>query len=94
MEEGYKKAIEKWGTHSQILMAIEEMSELITVLAKHNRNVNSSTITDIIEELVDVEVMLEQLKIIFLDNEQRKRQFEIMKKYKIEYLKRLQEGEK
>lgn len=61
----YIKAIRKWHTTSQIHMAIEECGELIVVLTKHFRNNGSSNMDDILEEMADVEIMLEQLKIIF-----------------------------
>lgn len=61
----YKKALFKWGNSKQITMAIEECAELIKALAKHDRCKNGSTVEDIIEEMVDVEIMLGQLKIIF-----------------------------
>lgn len=64
-DELYKQAIELWGKNDQIGLAIEECSELITKLAKFGRNVNGSTEKDILEEMVDVQIMLSQLKKIF-----------------------------
>lgn len=61
----YEEAIKKWGAESQVLMAIEELGELIVVLSKLGRDKNSSDIYDIIEEIADVEIMIEQLKVIF-----------------------------
>ncbi len=61
----YIKAIIEWGEAAQVRMAIEECSELITVLAKQGRNRNGSTTDDVLGEMADVEIMLEQLKIIF-----------------------------
>ena len=63
--ELYNKAIQKWGERSQVKMAIEECAELIKALAKYDRNNNGSTIDEILEEMADVEIMIEQLKIIF-----------------------------
>jgi len=60
-KEIYKKTIEKWGKTAQVLMAIEEMSELTKELLKDLRGKSCS----IQEEIVDVEIMLEQLKEIF-----------------------------
>jgi len=60
-----EQAVAKWGIDTQILMAVEEMSELIKVLVKYGRNVNGSSLDEIIEEIVDTEIMLEQLKLIF-----------------------------
>ena len=61
----YEEAIEKWGANAQMTMAIEECAELIKVLAKHGRKTNGSTYDQILEEMVDVEIMLGQLKMIF-----------------------------
>jgi len=55
----YEMAIKKWGADSQIAKAVEECAELIVTLAKNN------SIDDILEEMADVEIMLEQLKLIF-----------------------------
>lgn len=54
-----------WGTSAQIDMMIEECSELIQVLVKRGRKRNGSTKEDIINELVDVEIMLAQMKNIY-----------------------------
>lgn len=56
-------AINLFGNHAQIDMAIEEMSELTKELLKNRRgNENRSKIAD---EMADVYIMLEQLKFIF-----------------------------
>ena len=82
-EEIYRKAIEKWGNPLQIQMAVEEMSELIKQLIKHLRGkVNSEKID---EEMADVEIMLDQLKVMF--NNQRL--VESQKKEKLYRLEKL-----
>lgn len=58
-----KRAIDKWGPELQIIVAIEELSELQKELTKHLRGKKNKEA--IIEEIVDVEIMIEQLKIIF-----------------------------
>lgn len=56
-------AINLFGNHAQIDMAVEEMCELTKELLKHRRfNDNRCKI---VEEMADVYIMLEQLKIIF-----------------------------
>lgn len=56
-------AINLFGDHAQIDMAIEEMSELTKELLKNRRGEeNRSMIAD---EMADVYIMLEQLKFIF-----------------------------
>lgn len=58
-----KKAIEVYGEISQIVKAIEELSELQQALAKH---LNGYTdIDNIAEEMADCRIMLDQLDYIF-----------------------------
>lgn len=55
--------IKKNGTDAQIIVAIEEMSELIKELTKHLRN--KGDIDHISEEMADVKIMMHQLDIMF-----------------------------
>ena len=57
--------INTYGTRSQQDIAIEEMSELQKAILKHRRNPSEKTRKDIIDEIADVSIMLEQLKIIY-----------------------------
>jgi len=61
----YEKAVEHWGIEAQVKVATEECAELIVALCKINRTVNGSSIVDVLEEIADVEIMLEQLKVIY-----------------------------
>lgn len=63
--ELYKFAIERYGDEAQINQGIEEMAELIQVINKFRRNPCEETLKGIKEEIADVEIMLEQYKIIF-----------------------------
>jgi len=70
----YEKFIESWGHESQIVVAIEEMSELTKELCKYKRNEllnkdNSETIKNIKEEIADVLNMVEQLENMFGEEE-------------------------
>lgn len=56
-------AVELYGADAQITVAIEEMSELTKELCKAKRG--KANIDNIAEEIADVEIMVEQLKIIF-----------------------------
>ena len=59
----YNEAVRAYGKQSQLIMAMEEMAELTKELSK---NIRGSHNTDAIsEEIADVEIMLEQLKIIY-----------------------------
>ena len=56
-----KRALKTWGEEAQMLMVVEEMSELMKEILK-NINRKKNNIAEIIEETADVEIMLEQLK--------------------------------
>lgn len=56
-----KRALQTWGKQPQMLMVVEEMSELMKEILK-NINRKKDNIAQIIEETADVEIMLEQLK--------------------------------
>ena len=57
-------AIDRYGKETQIMVAIEEMAELTKELVKSIRydGVNAK---EVAEEIADVEIMLEQLKMIY-----------------------------
>ncbi len=57
------RAVKKYGKESQKRMAIEETSELINALMKETRG--RVTDADIITEIADVQIMMEQLSIIY-----------------------------
>ncbi len=56
-----QRALDTWGEEAQMLMVIEEMSELTKEILK-NINRKKNNVDAIIEETADVEIMLEQLK--------------------------------
>ncbi len=58
------KAIQTWGPTAQLLMVLEEMSELQKEILK-NLNRGKNNLDEIIDETADVEIMLEQMKHIF-----------------------------
>lgn len=57
--------INHYGTLNQKLIAIEEMAELQKAIVKDIRQRNEESVEAVIEEIADVQVMLEQLKIIY-----------------------------
>lgn len=77
----YRQALEKWGT-AQIIIAFEEMAELQKELSKYLRG--KENITEIAEEIADVTIMLEQMKLLFNIED-------IVKDYKNQKLRRLEE---
>ena len=60
----YQEAINKFGADHQILKAVEELNELATALM-HFRDGKVEP-NDVESEIADVEIMIEQLKIIFI----------------------------
>ena len=78
--EIYKRAISTYGEEAQIRMVFEEMAELQKELCKHLRGKEPfEQIIRIAEEIADVEIMLDQMKILFKLNEA----VESHKEYKI-----------
>ncbi len=62
----FKAAIEEFGEAAQVTMVFEEMAELQKELCKWMRNGESVEATHhIAEEIADVEIMLDQMKLIF-----------------------------
>lgn len=59
----YKQLIKSFGSKHQILIAIEELSELQKELIKYLRNKDNQD--HISEEMADVYIMLYQLRFIF-----------------------------
>lgn len=90
----FNRAIDLWGAESQVMMAIEEMSELIKALCKminrHEKDIENTH-----EEIVDVSILLDQMRKIFklpqdkfmrIRNEKLERLEEKVKKYEKEHL--------
>lgn len=64
----YESAIEHYGRERQTLKAVEEMAELTKELAKCFIP-NGTTLDKIVDEIADVTVMLEQLRLIYHVND-------------------------
>lgn len=64
----YQKIIKKFGKEAQMIVAIEECSELQKAITKLLRGYDN--ITALSEEIADVEIMIEQLKIMFKNKKQ------------------------
>lgn len=65
-EQVYRKACSVYGEDSQIVVAIEELSELQKELCKVLRG--KINVDNLAEELADVEIMTEQMRIMFFGN--------------------------
>lgn len=75
-----RRALEAFGAQAQVMMAIEEMSELTKELCKNGRGKENAT--HIAEEIADVEIMLQQMVILF----DCAGQAETFRRYKLERL--------
>ena len=62
--------IDTYGTRSQQDIAIEELSELQKAILKYRRKSSNKRRKVVIDEIADVSVMLEQLKIIYSCNKE------------------------
>lgn len=78
-----KRALHTWGEQTQMMMVVEEMSELMKEILK-NVNRGKDNLAEIIEETADVEIMLEQLK----ENYQIADKVEVYKSEKIKLIER------
>lgn len=86
-DEILKNALSHYGGNMQMIVAIEEMSELIKELCKVFRGSENSA--HIAEEIADVRIMLDQMEIFFdckkqveiIESEKLQRLVERMKRY-------------
>jgi hypothetical protein len=87
-------AIDSYGRVNQVIKTVEELSELSQALCKiltsKFTDDNSEIFENIFEEIADVEIMLEQCKMIFYKSEDKINDY---KKKKIERLERRLGGE-
>ena len=67
-ENEFKKIIEKYGNYNQKLKIIEELAELIKEITKDLQECDNWD--EIVEEIADIEIMLEQSKILYGINNQ------------------------
>jgi len=58
----YRAALDKWGADAQTAMCVQEMSELTKELCKWK--LGKDNFNEIAEEIADVEIMLEQMKLL------------------------------
>ena len=67
VNELYDLAVKKWCERPQVLMAVEEMGELLQAISKYDRGKIGAI--DVAEEIADVKIMLEQLeRMLHLEN--------------------------
>ncbi len=94
----YKKALETFGEENQLRMLQEECAELIHAVSKYLRTKrdfnlddtnNNKVLSDLCGEIADVEIMLEQVKMLFSSDK-----IAVIKANKLKRLERLIEIER
>ena len=81
-----ERAVDTFGHCHQIIKAIEEMAELQKEICKYlnETGIDQERMDNISQEIADVEIMLEQLKIIF-SNQERVEDWKKLKLLRLEY---------
>jgi NTP pyrophosphatase (non-canonical NTP hydrolase) len=88
----FESAWYKWGEESQLKMLAEECAELIQAILKYDRVVNGSRIDDIAEELIDVEICIEQVRLMMFSGQISKGILDNIKDSKLARLKEILNG--
>jgi NTP pyrophosphatase (non-canonical NTP hydrolase) len=87
-----EKAIKHYGPENQMMISMEENSELIQAISKCLRyKDNIEARNNLVEEVADVLIMIDQLKIIM---DIKDYELECYRRYKLERLERRIENEK
>lgn len=73
----FEKAIDKWGAESQTNMMQEECAELIVEINHFRRGRSSHT--KVAKEMADVAILIEQMKLLFGEDEFNKHYDENLK---------------
>lgn len=62
--ENFETIIEAFGNEAQMIVAVEELAELQQEITKKLRH-KKETVFRLVEEIADVEIMTDQLKVMF-----------------------------
>jgi phosphoribosyl-ATP pyrophosphohydrolase len=65
VESAYVMAINKWGNVAQLEMLQEEATELALATRKHIRKNSESSLSDLVDEIADTEIMIGQIKLMY-----------------------------
>ena len=60
-----KEAVNVWGASSQIGMFVEEIGEVLQAINKLSRKTDEERYNNLIEEMVDLQIMLVQMRIVY-----------------------------
>jgi NTP pyrophosphatase (non-canonical NTP hydrolase) len=74
----YKRAVDKWGRYSQLLMLAEECAECTGAVLKLTRTGREpeydARLDALAEEVADVEIMVEQFKVMYPGSTEKHKQ--------------------
>lgn len=88
------EALELWGTKFQLDMLQEECGELISAISRFKRK-RANSYVQMLEEIVDVEILIKQIKLACIVSPINKNTFTKLKKNKINRLReRVKKGGK
>lgn len=79
--ELYEQALKKWGEEDQLFMFFEEVGELMKAVNKFRRKPNKDTFDNVCEELADVELVMNQIRIMVDES--------VIEKYRARKIERL-----
>lgn len=80
-----QRAIDHYGRAHQLIKATEELGELTQAIARllttkaYNRPMHKAIVDHLLQEVADVEVMLDQIKLLFPDGATRVHSWKIYK---------------
>lgn len=83
MDQRIKTIVDHYGFKSQTDKAVEEMGELITAIIKWKQSGMYEDYLHMTEELVDVEIMVQQLKHEIYSTKDGKERYKKMREFKL-----------
>jgi NTP pyrophosphatase (non-canonical NTP hydrolase) len=89
-KELYLKALHKWGIERQFYILIEECSEVQKAVTKilRSEKLDKEHVNELFTEIVDLEIMLDKMKVYFDMNKDIKKLMKQHKKEKLELIRR------
>lgn len=82
-KELYQKALKLWGPTAQVFMLMEEIGELMQAVSKYYRKPSAENKEHLAEEIADVEIMLEQMRVVL---DVKEKDIQKQKKHKLDRL--------
>lgn len=93
MDERIKKIFKHYGFNAQAQKTIEELGELVTAIVKFQKSGSYEDFQHLTEEVVDVEIMIQQLKFEICSTKDGKERYKKTREFKLDrQIKRI-EGE-